>query len=133
MSLAEGATQRLVCEREAGYVDRVTRPPALPDDEFWMVVDDDDGVPCLRLSGDFDLAAVSRVRTVLRPLMAAEQPGRVTIDLTGVDLVETVTASFLVREQARAHALGIGLELRGARGIARRLLALAGARLATER
>ena len=96
-----------------------------------MVVDDDDGVPCLRLSGDFDLAAVSRVRTVLRPLMAAE-PGRVAIDLAGVDLVETVTASFLVREQARAHALGVGLELRGARGIARRLLALAGARLVTD-
>jgi anti-anti-sigma factor len=97
-----------------------------------MVVDDDDGVPCLRLAGDFDLAAVSRVRTVLRPLMDAEQPGHVTIDLAAVDLVETVTASFLVREQARADALGIGLELRGARGIARRLLALAGARLAPD-
>jgi anti-anti-sigma factor len=110
----------------------VTSASGLPDDAFWMVVDDDDGVPCLRVSGDFDLAAVSRVRTVLRPLVAAEQSGRVTIDLAGVDLVETVTASFLVREQARAEALGVGLELRGARGIARRLLSLAGARLAQE-
>jgi anti-anti-sigma factor len=107
----------------------VNRASALPDDAFWMVVDDEDGVPCLRLTGDFDLAAVSRVRTVLRPLLEADEPGRVTIDLGGVDLVETVTASFLAREQVRAHARGVGLELRGARGIARRLLALAGARL----
>ena len=97
-----------------------------------MVVDDEDGIPCLRLTGDFDLAAVSRVRTVLRPLLAEDEPGRVTIDLGGVDLVETVTASFLAREQADAHARGVGLELRGARGIARRLLALAGARQADE-
>jgi anti-anti-sigma factor len=107
----------------------VTRASGLPDDSFWMVVDDEDGVPCLRLAGDFDLAAVSRVRTVLHPLLEAQEPGRVTIDLGAVDLVETVTASFLAREQVRAHARGVGLELRGARGIARRLLALAGARL----
>jgi anti-anti-sigma factor len=111
----------------------VNRASALPDDTFWIVVDDEDGVPCMRLAGDFDLAAVSRVRTVLRPLIAADQPGRVTIDLGAVDLVETVTAGFLAREQLRAHARGVGLELRGARGVARRLLALAGARLPAER
>ena len=101
----------------------------LPHDSFWLVVDDEDGIPCLRLSGDFDLAAVSRVRTVLRPLIATDTPGRVTIDLQAVDLVETVTAGFLAREQVRAHARGVGLEIRGARGITRRLLGLAGARL----
>lgn len=105
------------------------RASGLPDDTFWIVVDDEDGIPCMRLAGDFDLAAVSRVRTVLRPLLEAEDPGRVTIDLGAVDLVETVTAGFLAREQLRAHARGVGLELRGARGVARRLLALAGARL----
>jgi anti-anti-sigma factor len=107
----------------------VHRASGLPDDTFWIVVDDEDGIPCMRLAGDFDLAAVSRVRTVLRPLLEAEDPGRVTIDLGAVDLVETVTAGFLAREQLRAHARGVGLELRGARGVARRLLALAGARL----
>ena len=107
----------------------MTRASALPDDGFWLTVDDEDGVPCIRLAGDFDLAAVSRVRTVLRPLLDGDEPGRVTIDLGAVDLVETVTASFLAREQVRAHARGRGLELRGARGVARRLLALAGARL----
>jgi anti-anti-sigma regulatory factor len=107
----------------------VHRASGLPDDTFWIVVDDEDGIPCMRLAGDFDLAAVSRVRTVLHPLLAAEQPGRVTIDLGAVDLVETVTAGFLAREQLKAHAQGVGLELRGARGVARRLLALAGARL----
>ena len=108
----------------------MNRASGLPDDTFWIVVDDEDGVPCVRLTGDFDLAAVSRVRTVLRPLIATDRPGRVTIDLGAVDLVETVTAGFLAREQLRAHASGVGLELRGARGVARRLLALAGARLA---
>jgi anti-anti-sigma factor len=107
----------------------VNRASGLPDDTFWIVVDDEDGVPCMRLTGDFDLAAVSRVRTVLRPLLATEQPGRVTIDLGAVDLVETMTAGFLAREQLRAHARGVGLEIRGARGVTRRLLALAGARL----
>jgi anti-anti-sigma factor len=110
----------------------VNRASALPDDSFWIVVDDDDGVPCVRLTGDFDLAAISRVRTVLRPLIATGKPGRVTIDLGAVDLVETVTAGFLAREQMSAHARGVGLELRGARGVARRLLALAGARLAPD-
>jgi anti-anti-sigma regulatory factor len=86
----------------------------------------------MHLMGDFDLAAVSRVRTVLRPLLATGKPGRVTIDLGAVDLVETVTAGFLAREQLEAHARGVGLELRGARGVARRLLALAGARLSAD-
>jgi anti-anti-sigma factor len=107
----------------------VTRASDLPHDTFWMVVDDENGVPCIRLAGDFDLAAMGRLRTVLRPLLAADDPGRVTIDLDGVELVETVSAAFLAREQEAAHARGIGLELRGAEGIARRLLALAGARL----
>jgi anti-anti-sigma factor len=107
----------------------VNRASGLPEDTFWIVVDDEDGVPCIRLAGDFDLAAVSRLRTVLRPLIAtADAPGRVTVDLGAVDLVETVTAGFLAREQLRAHARGVGLELRGARGVARRLLQLAGAR-----
>jgi anti-anti-sigma factor len=96
-----------------------------------MVVDDEEGVPCIRLAGDFDLAAMSRLRTVLRPLLAAEHPGRVTVDLDAVELVESVSAAFLAREQAAAHTRGIGLELRGAAGVARRLLALAGARLPT--
>jgi anti-anti-sigma factor len=107
----------------------VQRASNLPYDTFWMVVDDEDGVPCIRLAGDFDLAAISRLRAVLRPLLAADEPGRVTIDLGKVDLLETVSAAFLAREQAAAHARGVGLELRGAGGIARRLLALAGARL----
>ena len=105
------------------------RASDLPDDTFWMVVDDEAGVPCIRLAGDVDLAALSRLRTVLRPLVTAAEPGRVTIDLDRVELLETVSAAFLAREQADAHARGVGLELRGAAGIARRLLALAGARL----
>lgn len=107
------------------------RARPVPDDTFWMVVDDENGVPCIRLAGDFDLAAIGRLRTVLRPLLSAGEPGRVTIDLGGVDLVETVSAAFLAREQAEAHARGVGLELRGAAGIAGRLLALAGARVGT--
>jgi anti-anti-sigma regulatory factor len=113
----------------SGYSGFVQRANALRDDSFWMVVDHENGVPVLRLSGDFDLAAMRRVRTVLRPLLVAPEPGRVTVDLDAVDLVETVTAAFLAREQAAAHARGIGLELRGAGGVARRLLGLAGARL----
>jgi anti-anti-sigma factor len=107
----------------------VNRASGLPDDTFWIVVDDENGVPCVKLAGDLDLAATSRLRTVLRPLIASRRSERVTIDLDAVDLVETVSASFLVREQQRAEAQGVGLEIRGARGIAQRLLGLAGARL----
>jgi hypothetical protein len=105
------------------------RGSGLPDDTFWMVVDDEAGVPCIRLAGDFDLAAMSRLRTVLRPLVDEVEPGALTIGLDKVELLETVSAAFLAREQAAAEARGVGLELRGAGGIARRLLALAGARL----
>ena len=115
--------------RHVGIPVGVTRASGLPDDTFWIVVDDEHGVPCVHLGGDLDLAATSRLRTVLRPLIASRRAQRVTIDLDAVDLVETVSAGFLAREQARAHAQGVGLELRGARGVARRLLALAGARL----
>lgn len=108
----------------------MNRVSGLPDDTFWIVVDDEDGIPCVRLSGDLDLAATSRLRTVLRPLIAGRRSPRVTVDLDAVDLVETVSASFLAREQLRAQAQGVGLELRGARGVPRRLLALAGARQA---
>ena len=107
----------------------VKRVSGLPDDTFWIVVDDENGVPCIRLSGDLDLAATSRLRTVLRALITDRRAERVTIDLDAVDLVETVSAGFLAREQQRAQAQGVGLELRGARGVARRLLALAGARM----
>lgn len=107
----------------------MSRASGLPEDTFWIVVDDERGVPCVRLGGDLDLAATSRLRTVLRPLISSKDAERVTIDLDAVDLVETVSASFLAREQLRAHAQGVGLELRGARGVARRLLALAGARM----
>ena len=34
----------------------VKRASGLPDDTFWIVVDDENGVPCIRLSGDLDLA-----------------------------------------------------------------------------
>jgi anti-anti-sigma factor len=123
----------LYAKQERGIPDPVHRASGLPDDTFWIVVDDEDGAPCVRLSGDLDLAALGRLRIVLRPLIAGDRAEHVTIDLDAVDLVETVTAGFLAREQARAEAQGVGLELRGARGVARRLLALAGARLVSVR
>jgi ABC-type transporter Mla MlaB component len=93
---------------------------------FRLAIDDQGGIPRVVLAGDVDLAALPRLRTALRSLLAADL-SVIEIDLAEVDLLDTVTAAFLAREQAAAAEAGTALRLTGAGSIPSRLLALAGA------
>ncbi|MEA2321696.1 MAG: hypothetical protein QOD81_1546 [Solirubrobacteraceae bacterium] len=97
-------------------------------DSFRISVHEDDGHPRVVLGGDVDFAALPSLRTVLRSLIA-KRPERLEIDLGAVDLVETVTAAFLARQQASARAAGTELVLRDPQRVPSRLLSMAGAEL----
>jgi anti-anti-sigma factor len=100
-------------------------PRPAPVETFWLSVDHEPGRSRVRLGGDLDLAAMGRLRTVLRSLVHRSTPV-IELDLAEVDLLETATAASLAREQEAARSSGVRLTLRGARGVPARLLALAG-------
>ncbi|HEU4974513.1 MAG TPA: STAS domain-containing protein [Baekduia sp.] len=87
-------------------------------------VDDHGEAPRVALAGELDLAAMRRLRTVLRDLRR-RAPRRIEVDLERLSLIETVTAASLVREREAARREGVELELSGAGGTVRRLLELA--------
>jgi anti-anti-sigma factor len=93
---------------------------------FRLAVGGEEARPHVVLGGDVDIAALPGLRAVLRSLLA-RRPEEVEIDLTDVDLVETVTAGFLAQQQAAAEAAGTRLVLRGAHNLPARLLSMAGA------
>jgi anti-anti-sigma factor len=95
-------------------------------ESFRIAVHEDDGHPRVVLGGDVDIAALPSLRAVLRSLIA-RRPERLEIDLGDVDLVETVTAAFLARQQAAARAAGTELVLRAPQRVPSRLLSMAGA------
>jgi anti-anti-sigma regulatory factor len=97
---------------------------------FRVAVEADAGPVRMVLAGDVDVAALPALRAALRSLFE-RRPERIEIDLGDVELVETVTAAFLAREQAAARALGTRVVLMRAQGVPSRLLAMAGAELET--
>jgi anti-anti-sigma factor len=104
------------------------RATSMAAESFRISVDEDDGHPRVVLSGDVDIAALPTLRAVLRSLIA-KRPERLEIDLGAVDLVETVTAAFLARQQAAAREEGTELVLRDPQRVPSRLLSMAGADL----
>lgn len=93
-----------------------------------MAVDDRAGAPRVSLTGELDLAAMRRLRTLLRDLRR-RGPARIEVDLEQLSLLETVTAASLIRERSEARRDGVELTLEGARGPVGRLLELAEQRL----
>jgi anti-anti-sigma factor len=84
--------------------------------------------PRLVLGGELDLANLRRLKRLLTRLVAG-RPARIELDLEGVDLVETISAAGLLREQARAKEEGVDLAIDGARGSVAAVLRLASERL----
>jgi anti-anti-sigma factor len=84
--------------------------------------------PRLELGGELDLANLRRLRRLLTRLIAG-RPRRIEVDLEGVDLVETISAAGLLREQAKAKEEGVDLAIGGARGSVAAVLRLASERL----
>ena len=96
-----------------------------------MLVEDDASThgPRLHVAGELDLANLSRFRRLLSRLIAGRPP-RIEVDISRVELVETITAAALLRAQQDARAQGIDLRIAGASASVDAMLRLAAARLA---
>ena len=98
-------------------------------ENFSMLVDDEDPtVTRLHVVGELDVATISRFRRLLARVIAA-RPGRIEVDVSKVDLVETVSAAGLLRARQEARDQGIELEIERASPSVGAMLALAEARL----
>ncbi|WP_187369406.1 STAS domain-containing protein [Baekduia soli] len=91
---------------------------------FHMSVFDEETPPRLVLEGDVDISALSRARGALRGLLAAAPPV-VVVDLSAVDLLETTTVGWLVRERIGAVEQGTSVVFVGAQPVPRRLIEMA--------
>jgi anti-anti-sigma factor len=102
-------------------------------ENFSMLVDDEDpAVTRLHVVGELDIATISRFRRLLARVIAA-RPGRIEVDISKVDLVETVSAAGLLRARQEALDQGIELEIERASPSVGAMLALAEARLGRPR
>lgn len=93
-----------------------------------LVEDDDPAVTRLHVAGDLDVATISRFRRLLSRVIA-ERPERIAVDVSRVDLVETVSAAALLRARAEAQEQGVHVEFERASPSVGAMLALAEERL----
>ncbi|WCB93394.1 hypothetical protein DSM104299_02107 [Baekduia alba] len=94
-----------------------------------LVADDEPSHPRLHVAGELDLANLSRFRRLLGALLA-RRPATIALDLSRVELVETITAAALLRAQRDAGAQGTEVRIEGASTSVAAILELAAARLA---
>jgi anti-anti-sigma factor len=80
--------------------------------------------PRLHVAGELDLANLSRFRRLFSKLVA-ERPSAIDVDISRVELVETITAAALLRAQAEARQHGVPVRIEGARGSVAAMLRLA--------
>jgi anti-sigma B factor antagonist len=82
------------------------------------------GVTVVRLQGDLDLLGAGALRRLLKGPPAIGGP--LVFDLAGLDFLDCAGLSVLVDAQRRAAGDGHAVQLTGAAGEVRRLLALTG-------
>ena len=79
----------------------------------------------LTLRGELDLASAPALEHELSEIEATD-PGRMLIDLSGLDFMDCAGLGVLLRAQRNAHAGGRRLELRRGTAQVQRLFVLAG-------
>ncbi|GAA1387875.1 MULTISPECIES: STAS domain-containing protein [Catellatospora] len=82
------------------------------------------GGGCLHVAGEIDLAVHERLRAALHRVLAM-RPRRLVVDLAQVTFLDAGGVGVLVQAAAAAQAARIPFRVRGADGIAARVLALA--------
>ena len=98
-------------------------------ENFTMLVEDDSpSGPRLHVAGELDLANLSRFRRLLAGLVA-RRPASIEVDISRVELVETVTAAALLHAQRQAEAQGVLMRIEGASTSVAAMLRLAATRL----
>jgi anti-anti-sigma factor len=102
-------------------------------ENFTMLVEHGDRArgPRLHVAGELDLANLSRFRRLLAKLVA-ERPDAIEVDVSRVELVETITAAALLRAQTDARHQGVSIRIEGARGSVAAMLRLAAKRLSDQ-
>lgn len=91
---------------------------------FEITVEERDTFVLVRLSGEFDLAAVEAIETTLLPLEA--RFGTVILDLRGVTFLDSTGLRAIVSADSRSRKDGFELKIvRGSEGV-QKLLYLAG-------
>ena len=81
----------------------------------------------VRLTGDVDMAMIAALRyEVSEAIDAAGPAGRVTVDLDGVDFVDSMALGALVELKARAEHEGVQLVLASPSSRVRRIVRIAG-------
>lgn len=97
--------------------------------DFAFEVVHDDGVHVITLHGDLDLANARRVRDVLVDVAGST----VVVDLADLGFLDSSGIAALLGARSRILASGNQFQVRGARGIVRRVLEVTGlAHLLTE-
>jgi anti-sigma B factor antagonist len=91
---------------------------------FSTKVVDEDGVPIVYVQGEIDLATAGRLRDAIEPHMGPRQT--ITLDLSGVEFMDSSCIRVLVHARGTLTADGGSLILRNPSTIAHRLLTLTG-------
>ncbi len=85
-----------------------------------------DGVVCLTLSGELDLATVEVLHEQVDRVLAEVVPDRLVLDAAGLTFCDSTGIGALLQARRQSEALGVAFQLRGPRGITRTSLAVTG-------
>ena len=91
---------------------------------FSTKVVDQDGLPIVYVQGEIDIATAGRLRDAIEPHMGPRQI--ITLDLSGVEFMDSSCLTVLVHARGTLTADGGSLILRNPSTIAHRLLTLTG-------
>jgi anti-anti-sigma factor len=84
----------------------------------------EDGLPIIYVQGEIDIATAGRLRDAIEPHMGPRQT--ITLDLSGVDFMDSSCLAVLVHARGTLTADGGSLVLRNPSTVAHRLLTLSG-------
>ena len=80
---------------------------------------------CLTLTGELDLPVVNQLEAALHEALALH-PQTLTVDVGGVDLIDSVSTSLLIRSYEAARADGRRFTVVDSRGLVLRVLQIMG-------
>jgi anti-sigma B factor antagonist len=89
----------------------------------------DDRVALVTLEGELDLARADELAGLLALAIDAAPAGRVVVDMSAVEFIDSTIMQVLLRAHRQAEAAGVALLLRGLGGHPRTMLELAGLHL----
>lgn len=108
---------------QAGTAPAATPPRRAAAFALSVVVEHDEGRQRVRIAGEVDLYTAAQLQHVIFEALAT---GPTTIDLSGLNFIDSRGLSALVAAHRRALERNVSLQIRGARGGAARVLRVTG-------